>query len=167
MTEARHVRFYISELAEALEAYQKLKAPSISEALTYYYRWAMARGWHLKSAGGTATRPRVWLARQERSSQLEVQSVDTLYDVVWISEDAHGSPDFLESHSVAGLLATVIEGLEDRGWVLDPDRDGYAREGGYIAGQVLAQVPIKHPFDPADPQSVQAAVDALEARGKL
>lgn len=164
MTEARHVRFYISELIAALEAYGKLRRPSVSEAMTFYYNWAMARGWRLVSVLGRGHRKQIWTGCGDRSTQLEVQERDNHYEVVWAGDTTDGTCDFIEAFPVIQDVRDVIEILEIRGWTLDPDRDGYCTEDGllFIPGKRLAELPIKTTYDFDSQDGVEAAADLLE-----
>jgi len=163
--ETRHIRFYISELIAALEAYGKLRRPSISEALTYYYNWAYARGWRIISVLGHGGRQRIWTGAGDRSTQLEIQELDYAYEVVMAGEDTDGTCDFIEAFPVVVAVRDIVEELEARGWVIDADRDGYQKEDGYlyIAGGQIAKLPLERVFDWDSPEGVAEACDLLES----
>jgi hypothetical protein len=163
MKKLQHVRFNISELIQSLECYGRLKKPSISEAMSYYYNWAQARGWRLKAVVGSIAPRRIWVGTGERSNQLEIQEKDELYEVVWEAEDAEGSPDFIEHHPTEIGAVRLIEGLEDCGWEIDPSSDGYIKELLTKEGSTCRQITGRDIYRAAKELSAESTAEELSA----
>lgn len=173
MITTRHIRFHLSELIQALECYGKLRRPSVSEALSFYYNWAQARGWRMRGViGYPVSNRKIWVGSGDRTTQLEILDQDMAYEVVWSADDADGTPDFLEVFPVVEMVQRIVEELEDRGWLLAPDTDGYVRrfpfgegfEDRHISGQQIYKASIGLKVDGELDAVVSGVVDGLEAR---
>lgn len=170
MKTMKHVRFHLNELVQALECYGKLRRPSVCQALDFYYAWALARGWTYKAGFGYPVKARtLWIGGGDHANpQLEIQERDVLYEVVWSADDStDGTCDFLEAFPVVDIVQRIIEVLEDRGWGLDPERDGYQKAGGdRISGAAIYHASLQLRTDDVD-AVVESIVDGLEGSGPM
>lgn len=174
MKALKHVRFHLSELVQALECYGKLHRPGVCEALDYYYNWAQARGWVFRAGFGYPVKgSKIWIGTGDRNAQLEIQEQEVLYEVVWSGEDTDGTCDFLEAFPVVSMVQRIIEVLEDRGWFMDADTDGYSRvfswgkdghEMRHISGEDIYRAALKLKPDGELDSVVEGIVENLEAR---
>lgn len=174
MLTTRHVRFHLSELVQALECYGQLQRPSVVEALSFYYNWAQARGWRMQGVLGYPVQNRkIWVGSGDRTTQLEILDQDMAYEVVWSADDSDGTPDFLEVFPVVEMVQRIVEELEDRGWTLAPETDGYVKrfsmgdqafEDRDISGHQIYKVSIGMKAGGELAAVVASVVDGLEAR---
>jgi len=139
---ARHVRFKASELIQSLECYGKIRRPSISEAMSYYYNWAMSRGWSLVAVIGHVGKELIWVGAGDRTNQLEMLQLDAHYEVVWRGEDVDGTCDFIEAFPSAAAVVQIIEELENRDWRMHADVDGYTKGAGLIRGEDIYKIAL-------------------------
>jgi len=154
-------RFRLSQLLEWASDRMENNQISISEALDFYFNWALGRGWALKAVSSAQVRDLEVIFAIDGGDQV-VMMRDEIWSVVWESETADGDATFLDEwareHEArsARFTAAVVELLEDKGWKMDEVKDGHVDPGGtrLISGMQIYAV---RGIDP------QAAVDKLIA----
>jgi len=118
--ELRHVRFSLSDLIYAVQAFRGDTTPlSADQALTWYWNWASDRGWKLKMIANQIDSAKL-ASRIECGSQFE-WAAEEYWNVVWSGEDIQASPDLVSEASVRDLSAAaklVLSELFKRGWTV-------------------------------------------------
>ena len=134
------VRFSLRHLATAVARNTRDFGAPLSAVLDHYLDWAFTRGWSLVSVWGSPDPSTLTMATLERSEQRGMVS-DEQITVVWLGGDELETPDYLVAYPVPDLSGFLVW-LEDQGFELDQDRDGYYHPegGGYIAGTHLAKL---------------------------
>ena len=118
--ELRHVRFRLTELIEAVQAVLGGdRTPSADEALTWYWNWAVNRGWTMQMMANQINSA-VMATRIEQGGQME-WTAEEHWNVVWCGEDTGGCPDLVAEAGTLGLSEAarmVVGELVRRGWAV-------------------------------------------------
>jgi hypothetical protein len=119
MKQIQHVRFSLSNLIDAVKQAKGLSArPPVQEALSYYWNWAIHRGWELVAVTNQMD-PRQAILNLENTPQLEIRH-EEFWNVIWRGEDTDGSCNLVEETGVAlqdnSLVSQVFFQLEQEGF---------------------------------------------------
>ena len=128
-------RFRLSQLLEWVADRMENPKVSVSEALDFYFNWALGRGWALKAAAGSQVREPDVIFALDGGPQVAMMR-DEIWSAIWESENADGDATFLDEWDSgrkarsAKLTAGVIDRLEAAGWVWSAEKDGYMDPSG-------------------------------------
>jgi hypothetical protein len=153
MESFRTVRFNLRDLVMAVGQKTGDLGLPISEVFNKYYGWAHAAGWRLHAMMGIKAE-NIFVVTAERSDQ-RVMVQDEIITVVWKGGDDLQTPDYVEAYPPRNLAGFMVY-LEDHGWELCEDRDGYWNERASVRidGTALTKI--------SDSQLIRAVYPELE-----
>jgi len=131
--ELRHVRFRLSDLIQAVQAVRgDIQPLSVDQALTWYWNWAVRRGWQLQMIANQLHSANL-CSRIEHGDQMEWTPEES-WNVVWKGEDTDGGPDLVAESSILKMSAggkMIMQELFRRGWSVRL-RTGGGRSGAGV-----------------------------------